>query len=134
MDEGRIGLRRKVNRMTAFNFETDCFLPSPPTETPSVGTGPHIPVLDIDRHRIPREHVVPAVGRRLIVRCDQPHCDHAAVIDPRKAFGSLRDWPGRGRSERFRCVCGSRRSLVDYTSNAEVRDGPIDAASLALWF
>lgn len=89
---------------------------------------------DPNAPRVAREDVVPSVGRRLIVRCDQPNCDRAAVIDPRKVFGSARDWPVRGRSERFRCLCGSRQSRVDYTSNADVRDGPIDAASLALWF
>lgn len=84
--------------------------------------------------RPPREHIVPAVGRRLIVRCDQPNCGRAAIIDPRKQFGSARDWPVRGTSERFRCACGSRRSRIDYTHNADVQDGPIDRASLALWF
>lgn len=89
---------------------------------------------DPNAPRVAREEVAPSVGRRLIVRCDQPHCARAAVIDPRKVFGSARDWPLKGRSERFRCVCGSRQSRVDYTSNADVRDGPIDQASLALWF
>lgn len=89
---------------------------------------------DFNAPRIAREDVAPSVGRRLIVRCDQSTCDHAAIIDPRKVFGSARDWPAPGHSERFRCICGSRQSRVDYTSNADVREGPIDRASLALWF
>jgi hypothetical protein len=89
---------------------------------------------DPDAAHVAREDVAPAIGKRLVVRCEQPNCDHAAIIDPRKVFGSARDWPVRGRSERFRCICGSRASRVDYTNNADVRDGPIDRASLALWF
>lgn len=84
--------------------------------------------------RVAREDIAPSVGRRLIVRCDLPNCDHAAIIDPRKVFGSARDWPVKGRSGRFRCVCGSRQSRVDYTSNADASDGPISSAALALWF
>lgn len=120
--------------MTAFENDADCLTPLLATDHHSARGGAAIPVPRAERHRVSREDVVPVVGRRLIVRCAQPNCDHAAVIDPRKVFGSARDWPGRGRSERFRCVCGSRQSLIDYTSNADVRDGPIDAASLALWF
>lgn len=89
---------------------------------------------DPNAPRVAREDVPPSIGRRLIVRCDRPGCDHAAIIDPRKVFGSAREWPVRGRSARFRCICGSRESRVDYTHNADVRDGPIDRASLALWF
>lgn len=89
---------------------------------------------DRNAPRVAREDLAPSEGRRLIVSCDQPNCDRAAVIDPRKLFGSPRDWPSRGASERFRCLCGSRQSRVDYTNNADVREGPIDRASLALWF
>lgn len=120
--------------MTAYDNETDGTSPLLATGSSPVRLGPAIPIPQAERHRVAREDVVPVVGRRLIVRCDQPHCGHAAIIDPRKVFGSARDWPGRGPSERFRWVCGSRRSLVDYTSNSDVRDGPIDAASVVLWF
>ena len=112
-----------VNRMTA--FENEAARPASPREMSNRPAG---------EPRVPREHIVPAVGRRLIVRCDQPNCDRAAIIDPRKVFGSAKDWPVRGASDRFRCLCGSRRSLIDYTHNADVQDGPIDRASLALWF
>lgn len=89
---------------------------------------------DLNAPRVAWEDVVPPVGRRLIVRCDRPNCDHASIIDPRNVFGSARDWPVRGRSERFRCICGSRESRVDYTNNADARDGPIGRSALALWF
>lgn len=120
--------------MTAFDNEGDRSPPPLAAGHIAARLAPAIPIPQAELHRVAREDVVPVVGRRLLVRCAQPNCDHAAVIDPRKVFGSARDWPSRGRSERFRCVCGSRQSLIDYTSNADVRDGPIDAASLALWF
>jgi hypothetical protein len=120
--------------MTASKSDADCLPPLLATDHPSARGGVAIQVPQAEPHRIAREDVVPVVGRRLIVRCDQPNCAHAAIIDPRRVFGSARDWPGRGRSKRFRCVCGSRRSLIDYTSNADARDGPIEVASLALWF
>jgi len=109
--------------MTAFSIGEDR------SSSPAADSAPHA-----QHPRPPREHIAPAVGRRLIVRCDQPNCHRAAIIDPRKVFGSARDWPVRGTSARFRCLCGSRRSRVDYTHNADVQDGPIDRASLALWF
>lgn len=89
---------------------------------------------DINTPRIAREDIVPPVGRRMIVRCDRPSCDHAAIVDPRKVFGSVRDWPTRGRSHRFRCICGSRESQVDYTRDAYAADGPIHPDALKLWF
>ena len=89
---------------------------------------------DQNAPRIGREDIAPAVGRRLVVRCDRPNCGHAAIIDPRKVFGGGRDWPSEGRSRRFRCVCGSRESKVSYTNNADASDGPIGSAALALWF
>ena len=81
-----------------------------------------------------REDVAPAVGKRLIVRCDRQGCTHAALIDPRKVFSSRAQWPAQGRSGRFRCVCGSRESLVSWTSHADAAEGPIHPAALALWF
>lgn len=83
--------------------------------------------------RLPREDVVPEVGR-LIVRCDSRDCDHAVLMDPRPVFGPPRYWPAVGLSYRFRCQCGHRVAQVSYTDNADQSEGPISAAALKLWF
>jgi len=84
--------------------------------------------------RVPREDVFPEVGRRLVVRCDSPLCDNAALMDPRPVFGAPRYWPARGPSYRFRCQCGHRVASVSYTDNADQAEGPISPAALKLWF
>lgn len=81
-----------------------------------------------------REDIAPEHSERLIVRCDFPGCDRAVLMDPRPMFGSRRNWPGEGRSERFRCQCGSRVAVVSYTSNSSQSDGLVSPAALALWF
>lgn len=83
---------------------------------------------------VPREQVAPARGRRLIVRCDRPGCDHAVLLDPHEVFGATTSWPPEGRSGRFRCRCGSREAMLSYTRNTSQGDGPISPAALALWF
>ena len=83
---------------------------------------------------VPREFAEPAHGRRLIVRCDRPGCDHAALMDPHLVFGARRNWPAEGRTGRFRCRCGSREAVVSYTRNAGSADGPISPAAIALWY
>lgn len=88
----------------------------------------------IEEQRVAREDAAPATGKRIVVRCDRQGCDHAALIDPRKLFSSHTQWPAQGRSGRFRCVCGSRESLVSYTAHAEATDGVLHPAALALWF
>ncbi len=87
-----------------------------------------------DTWRVPRVDIVPAVGRRLAVRCDLPGCGRAALMDPRPLFGAARHWPVAGRSYRFRCQCGHRVAQVSYTSNADQAEGPISQAALKLWF
>ena len=83
---------------------------------------------------MPREDIFPAVGRRLVVRCDLPGCGRAALMDPRPLFGAARHWPAVGRSYRFRCQCGHRVARVSYTNNADQAEGPISQAALKLWF
>jgi len=91
-------------------------------------------VREQDTWRVPREDIVPAVGRRLVVRCDLPGCGRAALIDPRPLFGAARHWPAVGRSYRFRCQCGHRVARVSYSNNADAAEGPISQAALKLWF
>lgn len=84
--------------------------------------------------RVPREDIVPEVGRRLVVRCDSPACEHAVLMDPRPIFGARRYWPAVGPSYRFRCQCGHRVSRVSYTDNSSQAEGAISSAALKLWF
>ena len=89
---------------------------------------------DSNAPRRAREDVAPEHGRRLVVTCDRPPCEHAAIIDPRPLFGEGRQWPREGRSERFRCMgCGSRETKVRYTRNSAQPNGPISQAAIALW-
>lgn len=88
----------------------------------------------LNRPRIAREDLVPEFGQRLIVRCDRPSCDHAALMDPRPLFGSRRYWPAEGCSYRFRCTCGHRVSTVSYTRHSTGSSGPISKAGIALWY
>lgn len=81
-----------------------------------------------------REDIAPTVGRRFIVQCDLPGCTRAVLIDPRKIFSSPREWPAEGRTERFRCQCGSRVARISWTRNADQAEGPVAQAALALWF
>jgi len=87
-----------------------------------------------DTRRRAREDIAPEHGERLIVRCNFPGCDRAVLMDPRPLFGSRRNWPREGRSERFRCQCGSRVAVVSFTRNSSQNDGPVSLAALALWF
>lgn len=82
----------------------------------------------------PREIAGPAHGRRLIVQCDWPGCDHATLLDPRPLFGGRHNWPAEGRTGRFRCRFGHREAVVSYTRNASSADGPISLAAIALWY
>ena len=89
---------------------------------------------DPNRPRVAREDVVPEHGRRMVVQCDRPECGRAVLMDPRPLFGSASKWPVEGRSNRFRCTCGSRVARVSYTRNSSQAEGPIPPAALALWF
>lgn len=81
----------------------------------------------------PREDRPPSCGARLVVRCDAPGCGHAALIDPRPIFGPRSAWPVAGRSERFRCRCGSRETMIAYTINTAQREGPMSPDAIRLW-
>ncbi len=70
---------------------------------------------------------------RMIVRCLSPGCVHVALMDARTLFGSTRDWPAAGTSQRFRCVCGGRESAVSYTANTAQANGPVTADVIRLW-
>lgn len=83
--------------------------------------------------RTPREDREPSVGVRLIVSCEAQGCDHAVLMDPRPLFGARRFWPVAGRSERFRCRCGSRETLLSYTVNTAQREGPMSKDAIRLW-
>lgn len=80
-----------------------------------------------------REDIAPEHGRRLVVQCDRPGCDHAVILDPRPLFGAGRHWPPEGASYRFRCKCGHRVSRLSYTRNASQANGPISPGVIALW-
>ncbi|WGM31034.1 hypothetical protein [Brevundimonas sp. NIBR11] len=72
-------------------------------------------------------------GARLVVACAAADCERAALMDPRPLFGARRFWPVSGRSERFRCACGSRETRISYTANTAQKDGPISMDAIRLW-
>lgn len=85
--------------------------------------------------RVAREDMAAEGGApALVVQCGLPGCARAALFDPRRLFGSRRDWPSAGVSGRFRCACGGRQAMLSYSSRSGWREGPIDRASLALWY
>ncbi len=73
-------------------------------------------------------------GARLVVACDARGCERAALMDPRPLFGARRFWPVTGRSNRFRCACGSRETQVSYTLNTAQKNGPVSRDAMRLWF
>ena len=87
---------------------------------------------DSDYTRVAREDIAPVHGRRLVVQCDRPGCGHAVLMDPRPIFGSR--YPAEGRSERFRCRCGSRETRLSYTRNTSQPNGPVPLDAIRLWF
>lgn len=84
----------------------------------------------VQREDLPGEGSSPA----LVVQCRLPGCGHAALVDPRRLFGGKRDWPAAGLTGRFRCACGGRQASLSYSDRSGWREGPIDRASLALWY
>lgn len=84
----------------------------------------------IGREDIPAESSGPA----LVVQCRLPGCARAALFDPRRLFRDKREWPAEGVSSRFRCTCGGRQAALSYSPRSGWREGPIDRASLALWY
>ena len=89
---------------------------------------------DLHRPRVAREDLPPEFGQRLIVQCDRPGCDHAALMDPRPLFGGRRHWPPEGRSSRFRCQCGHREARVTYTRHSTAPNGSLPASVISLWY
>lgn len=70
---------------------------------------------------------------RMIVRCLSPGCVHVALMDARTLFGSTRDWPSAGTSQRFRCVCGGRESRVSYAGETAPVEAPSSRDAIHLW-
>lgn len=88
----------------------------------------------LDERRIAREDLPPEGGPGLVVRCAMPGCARAAVLNPRDLFGAKHLWPAAGASSRFRCRCGGRQSTLSYPKRLVAHYGPIDRASLDLWY
>lgn len=82
---------------------------------------------------LPRDIRQPRIGARLVVACVVRDCQRAALLDPRPIFGSRRFWPVAGRSERFRCACGSRETRIHYTVNTAQEEGPLSPDAMRLW-
>lgn len=73
------------------------------------------------------------LGDKLLVSCEARGCDHIVLMDPRPLFGSRRFWPVSGRSERFRCRCGSRETTLSYTLNTAAHDTAMSKDVIRLW-
>lgn len=86
-----------------------------------------------DGQQTPREDREPMLGACLIVACEAGGCDHTVLMDPRPLFGARRFWPVTGRSERFRCRCGSRETALSYAVNTAQRDAPMSKDAIRLW-
>ncbi|QDH73702.1 hypothetical protein [Brevundimonas sp. M20] len=70
---------------------------------------------------------------RMIVRCLSPGCVHVALMDARTLFGSTRDWPAAGTSQRFRCVCGGRESRISYAGETAPVEAQPAPDAIHLW-
>jgi hypothetical protein len=91
--------------------------PVPPERTPQ-------PDVDVRETPCRAGDLAPPVGRRMVVRCPAEGCDHAALIDQRRYFSHLRDWPREGVSTRFRCICGGGRPASNTPGTAMPLKGP----------
>jgi hypothetical protein len=76
---------------------------------------------------------VHVTGAQLIVACEGASCSHEVLVDPRPLFGARRFWPVSGRSERFRCRCGSRETRLTYTAGVVANDGLLNEDAIRLW-
>ena len=76
---------------------------------------------------------VHVTGAQLLVSCEGAACSHEVLVDPQPLFGSRRFWPVSGRSERFRCRCGSRETRLRYTAGLAERDEVLDENPIRLW-
>jgi hypothetical protein len=72
-------------------------------------------------------------GAQLVVACTGADCSHEILVDPRPLFGARRFWPVSGRSERFRCRCGSRETRLTYTAGVAANDDPLNEDAIRLW-
>jgi hypothetical protein len=72
-------------------------------------------------------------GAQLVVACAGAGCRHEILVDPQSLFGSRRFWPVSGRSERFRCRCGSRETRLSYTAGVAANDDPLGEDAIRLW-
>lgn len=76
---------------------------------------------------------VHVTGARLVVACAGAECSHEILVDPQPLFGARRFWPVSGRSERFRCRCGSRETRLTYTAGVVANDDPLNEDAIRLW-
>jgi hypothetical protein len=76
---------------------------------------------------------VHVTGAQLVVACAGAECSHEILVDPQPLFGARRFWPVSGRSERFRCRCGSRETRLTYTAGVVANDDPINEDAIRLW-
>ncbi len=76
---------------------------------------------------------VHVTGAQLIVACAGASCSHEILVDPQPLFGARRFWPVSGRSERFRCRCGSRETRLTYTAGVVANDDPLNEDAIRLW-
>ena len=72
-------------------------------------------------------------GPQLVVTCESTACSHEVLVDPQPLFGSRRFWPVSGRSERFRCRCGSRETRLTYTAGVAGQDEAAGEGAIRLW-
>lgn len=72
-------------------------------------------------------------GAQLVVACAGADCSHEILVDPQPLFGARRFWPVSGRSERFRCRCGSRETRLTYTAGVVANDDPLNEDAIRLW-
>ena len=74
---------------------------------------------------------------QLVVACAGADCSHEILVDPQPLFGARRFWPVSGRSERFRCRCGSRETRLTYTAGVVApelaNDDPVNEDAIRLW-
>jgi len=78
-------------------------------------------------------NAIHVTGAQLVVACAGADCSHEILVDPQPLFGARRFWPVSGRSERFRCRCGSRETRLTYTAGVVANDDPLNEDAIRLW-
>mgnify|MGYP007071973385 CR=1 FL=1 len=85
----------------------------------------------------PSTTTIHVTGAQLVVACAGASCSHEILVDPQPLFGARRFWPVSGRSERFRCRCGSRETRLTYTAGLVApelaNDDPLNEDAIRLW-